>query len=249
MWDGINTDAETIAKLIRPGDKVAYFNDGRYAWNSQQIAMFPHNEHVTITVLGGPADVGDCETGDMTPAAAANWIRKQKAAGYLRPTVYRSLAFMKDLREATGDLVMGKDWDSWVADYDNSTTENYAGEAAKQYQSTSDYDKSVIYDAGWPHRTKGPTVASILNPKWPAGRTLSLHNIGNAVEALQTSLSGSGMVGVRGIGVNGIFGQQTLTALRNFQESQSLTVDGIAGPNTRNALIRLGLLNSAGQAA
>lgn len=248
MWDGINTDVDEIAKLIQPGHKLAYYNDGRYAWNRQQIAMFPDNEHVTITVLGGKADVADCETGAMTVADAADWIHRQKTAGYDRPTIYRSRAVMQDIRNATDSLVMGRDWDAWVADYDNKVTQDYAGEAAKQYKSTIGYDVSEIYDINWPHRTKGPTIASITNPKWPAGQTLGLKNVGNAVEALQTALSGSGMVGVRGIGVNGVFGQQTLTALRNFQEMRNLTVDGFAGPLTRSALITAGFMNSAGQA-
>jgi hypothetical protein len=254
MYDGINTDAKTIRELIHPGDKVAYYIDGRYAWTKEEIALFPNNEHVTITVLGGIADVGDCETGDMTPDEAAAWVRKRKLAGYLRPTVYRSLALMKDIRNATGGLIMGKDWDAWVADYDNNPTNVYEGAAAKQYKSPAGYDLSVVYDANWPHRSAvvtKPPVAPIINPKWPAGLTLVLGNKGNAVEALQKALANSGIPGVRGIASDGVFGQQTRTAVRNFEADQHLTLDAdglaLAGPQVRGRLITLGLLNSAGQ--
>jgi hypothetical protein len=254
MYDGINTDAATIARVIKPGDKLAYYNDGRYAWTKEEIALFPNNEHVTITVLGGAADVCDCETGDMTPDEAAAWVRKRKLAGYLRPTVYRSLALMKDIRNATGGLIMGKDWDSWVADYDNSPTNVYEGAAAKQYRSTAGYDVSEVYDENWPHRSAPvppKPVVTIIHPTWPAGLTLVLGNKGNAVQALQTALSNSGIPGVRGIAKDGVFGEQTRTAVRNFEVDQKLTLDAdglaLAGPQVRGKLINLGLLNSAGQ--
>jgi peptidoglycan hydrolase-like protein with peptidoglycan-binding domain len=250
MYDGINTDARAIAKLIKPGDLVAYYIDGRYAWGQDEISLFPYNTHVTITVLGNPADVADCETGDMTPQSAAEWIVRQRHNGYLRPTVYRSRSVMKDIREATGELVMGRDWDSWVADYDNNADPDYSGEVAKQYRSLLDHDVSAVYDDLWPHRHAiHPPIAAVESPKWPVGLILRLGNKGNAVEALQKACYGSGIRGVRGIEVDGIFGQQTQTAVRNFEAFEHLNVDsGIAGTQVRNAFIRIGALSSAGQA-
>jgi peptidoglycan hydrolase-like protein with peptidoglycan-binding domain len=247
MWDGIRQDAKTIAKFIKPGQMVAYYIDGLYAWTSAEIGLFPNNQHVTITVLGNPADAGDAETGDMTPDGAARWVRDQKAAGYWRPTIYRSLSVMDDVRKTTGTLVMGKDWDSWVADYDNNTASVYPGSAVKQFRNTSDFDENEVYDDGWPHRSMS-IVAPITSPKWPAGALLMFGNRGNAVEAMQKALSGSGIRGVRGIGVDGNFGGQTLIGLKNFQAAENLTIDGKAGNQTRNALINLGFLNTAGQA-
>lgn len=248
MYDGINTDARTIAKLIKPGDLVAYYIDGRYAWKPEEIALFPHNTHVTITVLGNPADVADCEAGDLTPESAARWVIKQKARGYSRPTVYRSLNLMEGIRRATGTLIMGRDWDSWVADYDNDTNSVYPGSVAKQYKTTAGYDKSAVFDNLWPHRVVVHPPVPIMSPKWPARVTLKLGTKGYAVEALQKALRNSGIVGVRGIAYDGVFGVQTQTAVRNFEASEKLAVDsGIAGSQVRNELIVLGLLNSEGQ--
>jgi hypothetical protein len=258
-YDGVNTDAATIKKIIEPGDVVLYYIDGLYAWSAAEIALFPHNLHVTITVLGGNADVADCETGDLTPEQAAAWVIKRKAAGYDRPTIYRSLAGMPDIRKATGSLIMGKDWDAFVADYDRVPTQVYPGAVAKQYRSTAGYDVSEIYDDAWPHRTKtpviivppAPPIITTVKPKWPAGLTLILGNKGNAVEALQTALSDSGITGVRGIVKDGVFGQQTRTAIRNFEVAENLALDpdglALAGPQVRGKLINLGLLTAAGQ--
>lgn len=253
MYDGINTDAAIIAKVIKPGDLVAYYIDGWYKWTTQEIAMFPHAVHVTITVLGNPADVADAETGDLTPQAAANWVVRRKAAGYERPTVYRSLGVMQDIRNDTGKLVMGKDWDSWVADYDGSPANVYPGCAAKQYRNTPGFDVSEVYDDAWPHRKTAASYLtippSLLTPRWPAGLVLQFGNRGNPVEALQRSFRNSGIYGVRGITVDGDFGPQTQTAVRNFEESTRLTVDsGIAGNQVRSRLITRSLMNSAGQA-
>lgn len=254
MYDGINTDAYEIKKVIRPGDLVAYYRDGRYAWSGAQIALFPDNQHVTITVLGGPADVADCETGDLTPEEAAAWVRRQREAGYFRPTVYRSLAFMHDIRAATGDLKMGEDWDAWVASYDENPHQVYDGAIAHQYASRWNLDKSSVFDDKWPHRKQDqgahqPPPVLVGKPKWPHGLELKMGNRGNAVEALQSALSGSGMLGVRGIMTDGIFGPQTLTAVRNFQRTTRISVDGIAGSETRTRLISMHFLNVDGSAA
>ena len=253
MHDGVNTDVNYIKSIIKPGDLVAYYIDGRYAWTKEQIDMFPDNIHVTITVMGNPADVADCETGDLTPAQAAAWVIKQRTAGYARPTVYRSLAVMRDIRIATGPLVMGKDWDSWVADYDNLPGNVYAGAAAKQFRSSDNEDVSEVYDDQWPHKymTSAPvpsfSPAVDMTVNWPRGLSLHLGHVGNRVEALQIALRDSGILGCRGITADGSFGPQTQTAVRNFEGFSKLTLDqGIAGPEVWNALVDLGRLTSSG---
>jgi hypothetical protein len=156
---------------------------------------------------------------------------------------------MGDIRRTTGTLVMGKDWDSWVADYDGSAANVYPGCAAKQYQDGNRQDVSVVYDDQWPHRkadlSPGPVIHTDI--KWPAKSVLTFGTRGPRVEALQTALRHSGIRGVRGIDNDGIFGDQTRTAVRNFEAAQNLGIDqGVAGQEVRDALIRLGLMNSNG---
>jgi hypothetical protein len=75
---------------------------------------------------------------------------------------------------------------------------------------------------------------------WPAPVELRPGSTGDAVRVLQTALADSGIRGARGIAVTGTFDAATETATRNFQATKGLTVDGIAGPKTRTALITLG---------
>lgn len=70
-----------------------------------------------------------------------------------------------------------------------------------------------------------------VHPVMPQS-VLHLGSQGTDVATLQRKLASSGIRGVRGITVDGIFGQQTDTAVRNFQEHEGLTVDGIVGPQT-----------------
>ncbi len=60
--------------------------------------------------------------------------------------------------------------------------------------------------------------------------TLSLGSTDPFVEALQRELSGKGYLEAGGI--NGTFDEQTENAVKAFQKDNSLTVDGVVGPQT-----------------
>jgi peptidoglycan hydrolase-like protein with peptidoglycan-binding domain len=83
--------------------------------------------------------------------------------------------------------------------------------------------------------SKGTVPASA----WPMAMTLQQGASGNPVKALQEMLSGSGIVGARGITADGVFGGQTLDAVRAFQKARGLQIDGVAGPLTHQALLAL----------
>jgi hypothetical protein len=95
---------------------------------------------------------------------------------------------------------------------------------------------ALAFQPSKPKPPPGPPPPPHPGPAWPAGTVLREGDSGAAVRALQTALSDSGIRGVRGITVDSVFGQQTLTSLRNFQAARGLTVDGIAGNATRSAL-------------
>lgn len=243
MYDGVNSLAAGIARNFPNAAKVAGYVNGTYAWSQAEWGLFPHADHVTISVTAraNAGDVLDVEGGDATPNQAAGWIAMRKAAGLWRPTVYCSRSVIPAVRAGTGSYVLGRDYDIWVADYDDSLASVYPLAVAKQYRSTANYDVSAVYDAGWPHRkppgTPAPTPPPPAVAVWPAGVVLREGDAGGAVRVLQQALHDSGAYGARGLTVDGAYGVHTRTAVENFQADRHLLIDGIAGPATRSALL------------
>ena len=67
----------------------------------------------------------------------------------------------------------------------------------------------------------------------PGQPTIQLGASGNVVRRLQRALRRTPNLGLP---VDGVFGSELETAVRNFQEGAGLAVDGIVGPLTWNAL-------------
>jgi hypothetical protein len=179
MYDGINSLAAGIARDFPGAAKVAGYVNGTYAWSQAEWGLFPHADHVAISVTASAnaGDVLDVETGDATPGQCAGWIAMRKAAGLFRPTVYCSRSVVPAIRAGTGSYVLGRDYDIWVAEYDGSPSPLVppgtppASYAAKQYESTPGYDVSAVYDPGWPHR-HAPVAAG---PAAPGGMSATPH--------------------------------------------------------------------------
>lgn len=70
------------------------------------------------------------------------------------------------------------------------------------------------------------------------GRTLKAGSSGSDVAALQVRVAGWAGYGVV-MAVDGSYGSQTTTAVRNFQSAYGLTVDGVAGPQTYSKIYEL----------
>lgn len=89
-----------------------------------------------------------------------------------------------------------------------------------------------------PNPAYWPPPQPVVRPAIPAP-SLQRGDNGDRVNALQWYLSNSGLRGVRGIKIDGDFGEQTENAVRNFQGYSKLEVVGIYGPKTRAALAQL----------
>jgi hypothetical protein len=165
MYDGINSLAAGIATSFPGAAIVAGYINGAYAWTQADWDLFPHANQVQITVTADAdaGDVLDVEAGNATPGQTAGWIEKRKASGYYRPSIYCSLSAVPAVRQGTGAYILGRDYDIWVADWTGSPHEVTAPGApsatcsATQYESTANYDVSIVYDEGWPHRTAPAT--------------------------------------------------------------------------------------------
>jgi len=77
--------------------------------------------------------------------------------------------------------------------------------------------------------TTGPVCEFVENASYPLQRC----DTGPAIAVLQQSLQAAGFTE---IGVDGLFGDETLYAVRTFQEDEGLTVDGMVGAETWTAL-------------
>lgn len=205
MYDGINALAAGIAREFPAAAKVAGYVDGRYAWSQAQWDLFPAADHVRIAVRASTnaGDVLDVETGDATPQQAKAWIEMRRAAGLWRPTVYCSLSVVPDVRRETGSLILGRDYDIWVAKYDRSAAQPAvpglpsASFAAKQYEADAAWDVSAVYDEAWPHRQPAHP-APVPAPGGPSGTAtaanVSWHPVPGALSYRYQVRDGAGHV-------------------------------------------------------
>jgi hypothetical protein len=205
---------------------VCGYASGLYAWTDADFNLFPKSVHVYIATEASvdAGDVLDVESGAATPAEAESWIRKRKAAGYYRPTIYCSLATVPAVRTGTGPYKLGVDYDLWVAHWTGKPHVAYPGAAATQYQSLSWADRDVAYDAGWPHRKRpGPVQEPVLRPGATGAAVRTLQNRLNALDHAK-------------LAVDGVFGPQTEAAVKAFQRKERIAVDGVVGPQTWSKL-------------
>jgi len=86
-------------------------------------------------------------------------------------------------------------------------------------------------------RSSGLTVDGVVGPEtWGAlFVTVQKDDHGNAVRAVETLLNAHGL----DIEVDGDFGDETDDAVRSFQQSSGLVVNGIVGPQTWEALVSI----------
>lgn len=82
---------------------------------------------------------------------------------------------------------------------------------------------------------KTPEIAVESSSEWTVNRALQRERRGEDVRGLQRALIARGYACGRA-GADGIFGDDTKKAVRAFQGSERLTVDGIAGRQTVTAL-------------
>lgn len=247
MWDDVN------AALIPSGaGYVAYYVDGIYANLNAVKARFPHAALVSIAVRSADdADALDVENGDATIADIYGWLKRQLARGVERPVIYISAGqvdLMMQTMNANG--FQRSEYRIWSAHYTGSPHicgPSTCGEIKTtvadwtQYTDRADnssLDESLLSDEPVFTAAK-PAPAPVPAPA--SEPVLQMGDRGVAVMRLQTQLRDSGIPGVRGIAVDGVFGAQTLAAVRNFQQAEfgPAGVDGIAGPDTWARLDRV----------
>jgi peptidoglycan hydrolase-like protein with peptidoglycan-binding domain len=140
----------------------------------------------------------------------------------------------------------------WPLEQDGSTGENVR---SIQYL-LNDHGSRLTVDGVFGPRTEaavrsfqrqhGLSVDGIVgNQTWTALIVeVSQGSTGDAVSAVQSQITSRS----NWLTVDGIFGPDTNSAVRFFQQDVGLTVDGIVGPNTWNRLVLAYLRTQGGQA-
>lgn len=167
-------------------------------------------------------------------AAVKGFCEKIKSYGYT-PGVYASDSwFVSQL-----DLSQLKDYKLWVASYSRAPR-NVKGYAGWQYTSSGKVDGiygrvdlSHWYDEIEPAKPATTTTTTKKKNPYPVPtKTIRYASKGDTVKWLQFELNEEGYK----LTVDGDFGSGTLTAVKDYQSTHGLDVDGVVGPNTINAL-------------
>lgn len=243
MYDATGASSHVLVGKVQPNDLIAIYltGSGGIPWGTADVAQFtshptPNWVRIDQGGAGAPqyeANVMDVEQFAYSLSAIANWESKCTAP---RPTAYvngsEKLAALGDSPD-----------DIWLAEPGISDAEAMAIMAANprivavQNLWTTNYDRSVVGDPYWPAKkpvvipppTKGKTMVSISVPV-PIGPG----DIGNTVRAVQ-ALAGA----KRGhtLAIDGVYGLDTMTAVKGVQAVDGLHQTGIVDAATWEALI------------
>lgn len=202
--------------------------DGRYANVAAMQNRNPNARIVKITVTGNTlnAHVADVENGDLSPTSGAAWAKRRLAAGY-HPTLYCSASVWPAVKNAVAAAGIAGKVSYWIAHYDGDPTIPN-GAVAKQYLGDfHGYDKSSVLGY-WPGVDPAPS-----EPTFTYKRPLRKGMSGSDVTQLKARLK---WLGYGGTVPGPIFGRGLDAAVRAFQKAHKLTVDGVVGPVTAQAI-------------
>lgn len=221
-------------------DAYAGYVDGIYENISQIKARFPSAFILTIAVKSADiADVLDIESGDATNADAAAWFKRALAAGITKPCFYTEASNVNALVDVlTSAGIPRTAYKLWSAHYaqgnhicgPNTCKATTVACDATQFTNNAN-GKSLDESAAL------TSFFTLVTPPAPTGNpTLTEGDTGASVKTLQERLNV--WKANPELNVDGDFGAGTLSAVRAFQASHHMTVDGIVGPATWTALLK-----------
>jgi hypothetical protein len=146
---------------IPPGaDIVALYTDGAYAQPESAFDAFPGAArcHIAVNAWTAPAELGDCEQGDMTPVQTPGWVSRQWAHGIALPAVYCNRGNLDAVDEALHTSGVPVDRVGIVvATLDGSVVEGVTKNGYRivacqdkgEAQTGGHYDESVVFADDW----------------------------------------------------------------------------------------------------
>jgi hypothetical protein len=229
-------DSTTASDLPAGAPMLLAYVDGIDTHNNynEVRALHPNALIVKCTVTGGTLDaqVGDIESGDMTPQSGAGWAHRKVAAGQ-HPTLYMNESTWPAVKAAVHAVGLDGKVSYLVAHYDDRPVIP-AGAIGKQYidhgPHGEHYDVSIVADY-WPG--VDPVVQTTGPLPWWYRRPLRYLSVGQDVGRLKAHLR---LLGYGGTNRSWLFGRGLRSAVRTFQRDHHLVVDGVVGPITARAI-------------
>lgn len=247
-------DSIDVSKLPPDYDAYLGYVDGRWPTGAELIRTFPNAELVLLTVAGTTTAAhgarissgADDEPGDLTAQSAAAWAgHKLHSEPLSRPVLYASVSAMPELigqlrllgidrsevrllsahygwgphicgPASCGEIAIGMDGTQW--------TDQYPGPFGP-------IDMSMLADDFFTGSTGLSRTERIV-------RELGTVQAGMTGEAVKTVQGLCIARGANHLVVDGIFGNQTLSAVKFAQSMVAgMAVDGIVGPLTWPVLL------------
>lgn len=161
-------DSVTVSTVPHDARAVAGYVDGRYRSFDPLVHLFYPRAHcISITVLGGTAEVLDVEPGDVRPQHAAGWVKRMLALGHWRPCIYASLSTMPEVIANLNAAGLHRtQYRLWVADW-TGVPHIPAGYDACQYTDRAmgrNLDASLCADSFW---KTAPPAKKPVKPRKP----------------------------------------------------------------------------------
>lgn len=221
----------------QPGDIILF------DWNGDGICehtgIFAEWVEVgkTFRSWEGNTSVGNDSDGGEVMLRIRN---KSTVRAFVNPGVYNDVVNSKDNTLRKGDLgadvtniqriLHGLGYRITVDGEFGSETETVVKEFQKDFKLEANGEVSPMLEGLLQEEAAKPRVA---DNKMVTAAFLHKGDAGSAVKALQQALKDNGAV----LNVDGVFGDDTIKAVKAFQSAHALKVDGIAGPETFQALM------------
>ncbi len=244
---------DDVTLSLLPSNAAAYagYVDGEFSNFSKLQAKFPKAHLLSIAVsASSDADCLDIETGDATPGDAFDWVIRQFERGIKRPVLYASASTMGTIISLmnSGDVPRST-LRLWSAHYTRSPHfcgPHTCGAVSIDVDGTQwtdlalgvSLDQSILSDDFF-----GAVPVPPVNNDWQVTMMNNLPVISpndtdavgpwyvHRVQALLTDIFGYK------VAIDGIFGPDSVSAVKKLQEAYGLTTDGIVDPQTWAVLV------------
>jgi hypothetical protein len=181
-------DSTNMAAIPLTVNIAAVYDDGHLGVETpaQLEARFPHARYgqvfIDVTGANPKAQVRDWETGDKAGSLQQWVIDHNEASGKKDAVVYCNVSTIPEVRQKTGNQILGTDYWLWIATLDGTLfgPAQYPHVIANQIKGASltggDWDMSLMFDGTFwlPVAPPKPPVPAVTRPELIAAAAVTL---------------------------------------------------------------------------